>query len=140
MAKSRKMKSKKELEIEGRTLGIELDRRHNREDLIEELEAFDIKVEPKELPRFATDKEAGFTHSHDDGTTHSHVDGDKKHTHEELSDVTWNSIEEFTEAATATGMIFDRVFIPVNIEALYEAFTSNPEEFKETPAYKFLTQ
>ena len=140
MAKSRSFKSKKELEKEGRTLGIELDRRHNREDLIEELEAFDIKVEPKELPRFATDAEAGFTHSHDDGTTHSHVDGDKKHTHEESSDVTWNSIEEFTEAVTTTGMIYESTFIPVNIEALYEAFTSNPEEFKETPAYKFLTQ
>ena len=101
MAKSRKMKSKKELEKEGRTLGIELDRRHSKEDLIEELEA----VEPA-----STD------------------------------DVTWNNIEEFTEAVTSTGMIFDRDFIPVNIEALYEAFTSNPEEFKETPAYKFLTQ
>ena len=55
-------------------------------------------------------------------------------------DVTWNSIEEFTEAVTSTGMIFDRNFIPVNVEALYEAFTSNPEEFKETPAYKFLIQ
>ena len=116
MAKFRKMKSKKELEKEGRTLGIELDRRHNKEDLIAELEA----VEPEELPRFATDAEAGFK--------------------EESSDVTWNSIEEFTEAITSTGMIFDRDFIPVNIEALYEAFTSNPEEFKETPAYKFLTQ
>ena len=39
MAKSRKMKSKKELEKEGRTLGVELDRRHSKEDLIEELEA-----------------------------------------------------------------------------------------------------
>ena len=116
MAKSRKMKSKKELEKEGRTLGIELDRRHNREDLIAELEA----VKPEELPRFATDTEAGFK--------------------EESSDVTWNSIEEFTEAVTSTGMIFDQDFIPVNIEALYEAFTSNPEEFKETPAYKFLTK
>ena len=66
-----------------RTLGIELDRRHSKEDLIEELEA----VEPE-----------GFTHTHDDGTTHSHVDGDKKHTHEESSDATWSSIEEFTEA------------------------------------------
>jgi len=140
VTKFRKMKSKKELEKEGRTLGIELDRRHNREDLIEELEAFDIKVEPKELPRFATDKEAGFAHTHDDGTTHSHVDGDKKHTHEESSDVTWNSIEEFSEAVTSSGMLFNSDFIPVNIEALYEAFTSNPEEFKETPAYKFLTQ
>ena len=101
MARFKKTMSKKELEKEGRTLGIELDRRHSKEDLIEELEA----VEPA-----STD------------------------------DVTWNSIEEFTEAVTATGMIFDRDFIPVNIEALYEAFTSNPEEFKETPAYKFLTQ
>ena len=116
MAKPRSFKSKKELEKEGRTLGIELDRRHSKEDLIEELEA----VEPEELPRFATDAEAEFK--------------------EESSDVTWNSIEEFTEAVTSTGMIFDRDFIPVNIEALYEAFTSNPEEFKETPAYKFLTQ
>jgi len=128
VAKSRKSKSKKELEKEGRTLGIELDRRHNKEDLIAELEA----AEP--------DKETEFTHTHNDGTTHSHVGGDKKHTHEESVDVTWNSIEEFTEAVTSTGMIFNRDFIPVNIEALYEAFTSNPEEFKETPAYKFLTQ
>jgi hypothetical protein len=105
VAKSRSFKSKKELEKEGRTLGIELDRRHSKEDLIEELEA----VKPKKV----------------ESTT---------------SDVTWNSIEEFTEAVTSTGMIFDRDFIPVNIEALYEAFTSNPEEFKETPAYKFLTQ
>ena len=101
VAKSRKMKSKKELEKEGRTLGIELDRRHSKEDLIEELEAVESA---------STD------------------------------DVTWNSIEEFTEAVTSTGMIFDRDFIPVNVEALYEAFTSNPEEFKETKAYKFLTQ
>ena len=105
MAQYRSTKSKKELEKEGRTLGIELDRRHSKEDLIEELEA----VKPKKV----------------ESTT---------------SDVTWNSIEEFTEAVTSTGMIFDRDFIPVNIEALYEAFTSNPEEFKETPAYKFLTQ
>jgi hypothetical protein len=105
VAKSRSFKSKKELEKEGRTLGIELDRRHSKEDLIEELEA----VEPKKV----------------EITT---------------SDVTWNSIEEFTEAVNSTGMIFDRDFIPVNIVALYEAFTSNPEEFKETPAYKFLTQ
>ena len=102
MAKSRKMKSKKELEKEGRTLGIELDRRHKKEDLIAELEA----VEPTE----------------------------------ESSDVTWNSIEEFSEVVTSCGMIYNSDFIPVNIEALYEAFTSNPEEFKETPAYKFLTQ
>ena len=105
MAKPRSFKSKKELEKEGRTLGIELDRRHSKEDLIEELEA----VKPKKV----------------ESTT---------------SDVTWNSIEEFTEAVTSTGMIFAQDFIPVNIEALYGAFTSNPEEFKETPAYKFLTQ
>ena len=116
MAKSRKMKSKKELEKEGRTLGIELDRRHSKEDLIEELEA----VEPEELPRFATDAEAGFK--------------------EKSSDVTWNSIEEFTEAVTSTGMIFDSAFIPVNIKALYEAYTTNSAEFKQTAAYKFLTR
>ena len=116
MAKSRSFKSKKELEKEGRTLGIELDRRHSKEDLIDELEA----VEPEELPRFATDAEVGFK--------------------EESSDATWGSIEEFTESVTSTGMLFNSDFIPVNIEALYEAFTSNPEEFKETPAYKFLTQ
>ncbi len=115
MAKFRSKKSKKELEKEGRALGIELDRRHSKEDLIEELEA----IKPEELPRFATDAEAGFK--------------------EESSDVTWNSIEEFTESVTSTGMIFDSAFIPVNIKALYEAYTSNSAEFKETPAYKFLT-
>jgi len=115
VAKSRNIKSKKELEKEGRALGVELDRRHSKEDLIEELEA----IKP-ELPRFATDKEAGFT--------------------EESSDVTWSSIEEFTEAVTSSGMIFDSAFIPVNIKALYEAYTSNLDEFKETPAYKFLTK
>ena len=98
------MKSKKELEKEGRTLGIELDRRHNKEDLIAELEA----VKPKKV----------------EITT---------------SDVTWNSIEEFTEAVTSTGMLFSQEFIPVNIPALYKAYTSNSDEFKETPAYKFLT-
>ena len=136
MAKFRSAKSKKELEKEGRALGVELDRRHSKEDLVEELEA----IKPEELPRFATDAEVGFTHTHDDGTTHSHVGGDKKHTHEESSDVTWNSIEEFTEVVTTTGMIYDSAFIPVNIKALYEAYTSNSTEFKETPAYKFLTK
>ena len=106
MAKSRKSKSKKELEKEGRTLGIELDRRHNKEELISELEAIDPTSEIVE----------------------------------ESSDGTWNSIEEFSEAVTSSGMIYNSDFIPVNIEALYEAFTSNPEEFKETPVYKFLTQ
>ena len=111
MAKSRKSKSKKELEKEGRTLGIELDRRHNKEDLIAELE----KVE-KELINEINEEE------------------------ELITDVTWDTIEEFSEAVTSSGMIYNSDFIPVNIEALYEAFTSNLEEFKETPTYKFLTQ
>ena len=106
MAKSRKSKSKKELEKEGRTLGIELDRRHNKEELISELEAIDPTSEIVE----------------------------------ESSDGTWNSIEEFSEVVTSSGMIYNSDFIPVNIEALYGAFTSNPEEFKETQAYKFLIQ
>ena len=106
MAKSRKSKSKKELEKEGRTLGIELDRRHNKEELISELEVIDPTSEIVE----------------------------------ESSDGTWNSIEEFSEAVTSSGMIYNSDFIPVNIEALYEAYTSNLEEFKETPAYKFLIQ
>jgi hypothetical protein len=106
VAKSRKSKSKKELEKEGRTLGIELDRRHNKEELISELEAINPTSEIVE----------------------------------ESSDGTWNSIEEFSEVVTSSGMIYNSDFIPVNIEALYEAFTSNSEEFKETPAYKFLTQ
>ena len=45
MAKSRKSKSKKELEKEGRTLGIELDRRHSKEDLIAELEKVEEEYE-----------------------------------------------------------------------------------------------
>ena len=111
MAKSRKSKSKKELEKEGRTLGIELDRRHNKEDLIAELE----KVE-EELINEINDED------------------------ELITDVTWDTIEEFSEAVTSSGMIYNSDFIPVNVEALYGAFTSNPEEFKETPAYKFLIQ
>ena len=110
MIKSRKSKSKKELEKEGRTLGIELDRRHNKEDLIAELE----KVE-EELINEINEEQV-------------------------ITDVTWDTIEEFSEAVTSSGMIYNRDFIPVNIEALYGAFTSNPEEFKETPAYKFLIQ
>ena len=39
MAKNKKNMSKKELETEGREHGIELDRRHSKEDLIDELEA-----------------------------------------------------------------------------------------------------
>jgi len=111
VAKSRKSKSKKELEKEGRTLGIELDRRHNKEDLIAELE----KVE-EELINEINDEE------------------------ELITDVTWDTIEEFSEAVTSSGMIYNSDFIPVNIEALYEDYTSNSKEFKETPAYKFLTQ
>ena len=111
MAKSRKSKSKKELEKEGRTLGIELDRRHNKEDLIAELE----KVE-EDLINEINDED------------------------ELITDVTWDTIEEFSEAVTSSGMIYNSDFIPVNIEALYEAYTSNSEEFKETPVYKFLTQ
>ena len=111
MAKSRKSKSKRELEKEGRTLGIELDRRHSKEDLIAELE----KVE-EELINEINDED------------------------ELITDVTWDTIEEFSEAVTSSGMIYDSNFIPVNIEALYGAYTSNSEEFKETPAYKFLTQ
>ena len=111
MAKSRKSKSKKELEKEGRTLGIELDRRHNKEDLIAELE----KVEEELINEINEEEEL-------------------------ITDVTWDTIEEFSEAVTSSGMIYNSNFIPVNIEALYGAFTSNPEEFKETPAYKFLIQ
>ena len=111
MAKSRKSKSKKELEKEGRTLGIELDRRHSKEDLITELE----KVE-EELINEINDED------------------------EVITDVTWDTIEEFSEAVTSSGMIYNSDFIPVNIEALYEAYTSNLKEFKETPTYKFLTQ
>ena len=111
MAKSRKSKSKRELEKEGRTLGIELDRRHNKEDLIAELE----KVEEELINEINEEEEL-------------------------ITDVTWDTIEEFSEAVTSSGMIYNSNFIPVNVEALYEAFTSNSEEFKETPAYKFLTQ
>ena len=111
MAKSRKSMSKRELEKEGRTLGIELDRRHNKEDLIAELE----KVE-EELINEINDED------------------------EVITDVTWDTIEEFSEAVTSSGMLYNGDFIPVNIEALYEAYTSNTEKFKETPAYKFLTQ
>ena len=116
MAKSRKSKSKKELEKEGRTLGIELDRSHSKEDLITELE----KVEKELINEINEEK------------------NEKKE--EVITDVTWDTIEEFSEAVTSSGMIYNRDFIPVNVEALYGAFTSNPEEFKETPAYKFLIQ
>ena len=109
MAKSRKKKSKKELEIEGRTLGIELDRRHSKDNLIAELEAVEAELT-------------------------SEINEEKS------SDITWNSLEEFSEAVTSSGMIYNSKFIPVNVEALYNAHKSNPEEFKETEVYKFLTQ
>ena len=43
MAKNKKNMSKEELETEGREHGIELDRRHSKEDLIDELEAVEAK-------------------------------------------------------------------------------------------------
>ena len=46
MAKNKKNMSKKELETKGREHGIELDRRHSKEDLIDELEA--VESEEKE--------------------------------------------------------------------------------------------
>jgi len=46
MAKNKKNMSKEELETEGREYGIELDRRHSKEDLIDELEA--VEAEEKE--------------------------------------------------------------------------------------------
>ena len=108
MAKKRKSKSKRELEKEGRALGIELDRRHNKETLISELEA----------------AESSFSGNEEN----------------ESIDVTWKNIEEFSEAVTSSGMLYNGDFIPVNVEALYNAYKSNPQEFKETEAYKFLTQ
>ena len=111
MAKSRKSKSKKQLEKEGRTLGIELDRRHNKEDLIAELE----KVEEELINEINDDEEL-------------------------ITDVTWDTIEEFSEAVTSSGMLYNGDFIPVNVKALYEAYKSNPTKFKETSEYKFLIQ
>tara|TARA_R110002050_G_scaffold24198_1_gene64714 strand:- start:469 stop:723 length:255 start_codon:yes stop_codon:yes gene_type:complete len=46
MAKNKKKMSKEELETKGREHGIELDRRHSKEDLIDELEA--VEAEEKE--------------------------------------------------------------------------------------------
>ena len=108
MAKSRKSKSKRELEKEGRALGIELDRRRNKETLISELEAV----------------ESSFSDNEEN----------------ESIDVTWKNIEEFSEAVTSSGMLYNGDFIPVNVEALYEAYKSNPTKFKETSEYKFLIQ
>ena len=117
MAKSRKMKSKKELEREGRTLGVELDRRRNKEDLITELES----ILPEEVKSAIKA-------------------GEIEKIISKSNDVTWNSIEEFTEAATESGLIYNGDFIPVDIPALYDAYISNPTEFKQTAVYKFLTQ
>ena len=93
-----------------RTFGVEFDRRHNKEDLIAELE----EISPEEVS--------------------------SESSKEVSSDVTWSSLEEFTEAATASGLIYNGDFIPVNVPALYDAYTSNPTEFKQTAEYKFLTQ
>ena len=57
-----------------------------------------------------------------------------------VNHIHWDTIEDFSEAVTSSGMLYNSNFNPVNIEALYGAFISNPEEFKETTAYKFLIQ
>ena len=93
MAKSRKSKSKKELEKEGRTLGIELDRRHNKEDLIAELE----KVE-EELINEINDED------------------------ELITDVTWDTIEEFTTSISKIGLKPDQINIPAEWD-LYKSDT-----------------
>ena len=107
--KKHKLQSKKELELEGRKIGIELDRRHSKEDLIEELE----KAEKELIDEMNDDV---------------------------ITDVEWDTIEDFSEVVTSSGMIFNSDFIPVDITALYESYTSNPKEFKQTAAYKFLTK
>ena len=43
----------------------------------------------------------------------------------------WNSIEEFRQSAVASG-------IELNVEEEYEAFKSDPENFKKTNTYKDL--
>ena len=126
--KSRKMKSKKELEREGITLGIELDRRHNKEDLLAELES--ILPEEAILPEEVRSAIKA-------GEIEKIISKSKEVTSD---DVNWNSIEEFTEAANESGLIYNGDFIPVDVPALYDAYTSNPTEFKQTTVYKFLTQ
>ena len=59
---------------------------------------------------------------------------------DESSEVIWNSIEEFKEAVSLSGIVYNSQFLGFNVQAQYESYTSNPEEFKKTPAYKFLTQ
>ena len=56
------------------------------------------------------------------------------------SEVIWNSIEEFKEAVSLSGILYNSQFLGFNVQAQYESYTSNPEEFKETEVYKFLTQ
>ena len=59
---------------------------------------------------------------------------------DESSEVIWNSIEEFKEAVSLSGIVYNSQFLGFNVQAQYESYTSNPEEFKETEVYKFLTQ
>ena len=59
---------------------------------------------------------------------------------DESSEVIWNSIEEFKEAVSLSGILYNSQFLGFNVQAQYESYTSNPEEFKETEVYKFLTQ
>jgi len=133
MAKYKNTKSKKELEKEGRALGVELDRRHSKEDLIEELETI----------------KAGFTHTHEnvehtheDGTVHTHVDGDKKHTHKVIGEILkaptkvkkpvvaavkyvnktqWDTKEAFAAAIDKTGLSADQV----NVNSEWDLYQSN---------------
>ena len=59
---------------------------------------------------------------------------------DESSEVILNSIEEFKEAVSLSGIVYNSQFLGFNVQAQYESYTSNPEEFKETEVYKFLTQ
>ena len=59
---------------------------------------------------------------------------------DESSELIWNSIEEFKEAVSLSGILYNSQFLGFNVQAQYESYTSNPEEFKETEVYKFLTQ
>ena len=59
---------------------------------------------------------------------------------DESSKLIWNSIEEFKEAVSLSGILYNSQFLGFNVQAQYESYTSNPEEFKETEVYKFLTQ
>ena len=59
---------------------------------------------------------------------------------DESSKLIWISIEEFKEAVSLSGIVYNSQFLGFNVQAQYESYTSNPEEFKETEVYKFLTQ